>query len=338
MCSTEFYGILSPYKEPKKRSRECESIAESPQKSLSVQFEEAHDDAARSPLKSQEVGIQKTAESIEESSGDDEPLQKKSKKSAQHPPLTQVLNEEESSTKSDDDNMEENEDRVGGQATAGHLPPKIEDFLSKLGEKKAKVIHCLHWLAMTALIGSVNLYVEVAEHKIRDQQIKSAMEEAMMERKADKVTFKLAQERSADKPVLEGIVEKTGNKLKAHERRLQSLEDRANNDIKKKNQHQASSSKKSDTNKQQLKDRRGAQGGAASKKKSHRSNNNNNTSRSNRPPPKSARGSESAGGSKGGTARDSPRRRQPNKKQSSKKKTGASQTKSKTKRGGSNRK
>ena len=34
----------------------------------------------------------------------------------------------------------------------------------------------------------------------------------MSERKADKVTFKLAQERSADKPVLEGIFEKpTGN-------------------------------------------------------------------------------------------------------------------------------
>ena len=56
------------------------------------------------------------------------------------------------------------------------------------------------------------MYVEVAEHKKCDQQIKSAIEEAMSERKADKVTFKLAQERSADKPVLEGIFEKpTGN-------------------------------------------------------------------------------------------------------------------------------
>ena len=52
------------------------------------------------------------------------------------------------------------------------------------------------------------LNVEVADHKKCDQQIKSAMEEAMLERKADKVTFKLAQERQADKPVLEGIVEK----------------------------------------------------------------------------------------------------------------------------------
>ena len=87
---------------------------------------------------------------------------------------------------------------VEGHATTGHLPPKIEEFLSKLGEKKARVFHCLHWLAITALICRVNLYTEVAEHKRRDQQIKSAIEEVMSERKADKVTFKLAQERSVD--------------------------------------------------------------------------------------------------------------------------------------------
>ena len=95
------------------------------------------------------------------------------------------------------------------------------------------------------------LNVEVADHKKCDQQIKSAMEEAMLERKADKVTFKLAQERPADNPVLEGIVEKaTCNQLKAHELCLQSLEDGAGQGIENnKNQQQVNCSNKSYTNK-----------------------------------------------------------------------------------------
>ena len=44
-------------------------------------------------------------------------------------------------------------------------PPSIEQYLQGLGKGKSKVLQQLHWVAITALAGSANLFVEVIVEK-----------------------------------------------------------------------------------------------------------------------------------------------------------------------------
>lgn len=317
ICSEAFYEILSPASKKRKAAEKTFSA----KKTLQFELDSTQDEE------------EEVSPSVEESAKKKaRPNDPEKLSLTQRAPLSQPEDEDAHSTSSEesestqkkvneqpidqDANMSNNDDGP----TESSTPPNISYFLEQVGSAKAQVIQKLHWLAMTAFIGSINLYVMVVEKREVDLRVKNAMEEAMTERLADQVSFKLAAERSADMPTLKGVVDKnTDPKLAAHERRIQSLEDRVDNSSNKKKKKTKQQNGGKDSGKSK-KEPRGA-ASAASKKKN--ASNSNNTSRSKRANKQSnQKQGASAGGSGGGTKSGSGKQKQQNKQQqSSKKKT-----------------
>ena len=167
--------------------------------------------------------------------------------------------------------------------------PSIGVFLSYLGEDKRNLIQSMHWLTMTALIGSIGTYVSTINSRLKSNRIKQALKEATTEKKASSIAATLARERPADRSALSGVVDK-GIKKQTSQigQRLQSLKSRAGTKPQK-IAHQGNPGN-------QLKDRHGAKTGAATPNKSSPSQ--STRSRANQ---KGAGARSSAGGSKGGS-------------------------------------
>jgi hypothetical protein len=205
------------------------------------------------------------------------------------PPFTQrpsTSHDRSENHPSEDTNMNEADD----VSIIAPLPsPSIGVFLSYLGEEKRNLIQSMHWLTMTALIGSIGTYVSTINSRLKSNRIKQALKGATTEKKASSIAATLARERPADRSTLSGVVDKGIKKQTSQiERRLQSLESRAGTKPQK-NAHQGTPSN-------QLKDRRGAKTGAATPNKSSPSQ--STRSRANQ---KGAGARSSAGGSKGGS-------------------------------------
>lgn len=82
--------------------------------------------------------------------------------------------------------------------------PKVTEFLAELGKSKATVVNNLHWVAISILAGSSNLYAQVGIVNAIKQQKKSAREELKKEQQSSEVAYRMAKEKPASRPVLEG--------------------------------------------------------------------------------------------------------------------------------------
>ena len=327
MCSTEFYGPLSP-------PRTIYPNNDNPNNKR-ARFQ----NNAVTPNKTSQLVILDQSRSSQESSEDEESPAKKKAKPVESPPLTQPPHEKESGNESEanapDDAMTEGSD---SNITAIAKPPDINHFLSTIGEERASIIDNLHWLAMTALSGSTNLYVQVVETRDKDLRIKKAVEEAEKEQLADKVAYKMANERSADMPVIEEVInQQTSKQLKAQERRIQSIEDRVGNIKKKKNgQEQANNSSNNNgrpvKDKKAKKDPRGA-ASAASKTKSAKARKTHSSKPSAKEKQGRAGGESSEGTERGSSGNQTPRQqpRSRKKKEPTKNKTNSQPARSKRK-------
>lgn len=275
MCADEFYGLTPPSPirppPPAKRSRtDMESVA--------------------SP--SELVILEPTDGETEE----------QEEHKASTPPLTQT--DLHDSEKEDDGDDAMGDKPSDGAAAPPQQPPDVKHFKWELGFARANTIDALSWLLMSGYIGSMNSYLDTFEARKKALRIKAAIRAEATEQLADETALKISSERPADRPVVESIVnEKMDKKMKANERRLQSLEAQVGNlksgSSNKKQKTAASknsSSIKNDNDKSAKKDRSGAAGAASTKKSGppRRSS-----------PRKPAGGRGGAGGSNGGAGRGS---------------------------------
>ena len=156
--------------------------------------------------------------------------------------------------------------------------PKVTEFLAKLGTEKAAVVNNLHWIAISVLAGSSNLYAQ--DNDINDirRRKKTAMEELEKEQTSSDVAYRMANEKSASLPVLEGVVDLVASKkVKEMERQIQSLSARLdNNNNKEKKKEQGRNNRNNNNNNKghtsSKKDPRGGLRAAASTKKNNSNN------------------------------------------------------------------
>ena len=156
--------------------------------------------------------------------------------------------------------------------------PKVTEFLAKLGTEKAAVVNNLHWMAISVLAGSSNLYAQVNNINDIRRRKKTAMEELEKEQTSSDVAYRMANEKSASLPVLEGVVDLVASKkVKEMERQIQSLSARLdNNNNKEKKKEQGRNNRNNNNNNKghtsSKKDPRGGLRAAASTKKNNSNN------------------------------------------------------------------
>ena len=186
------------------------------------------------------------------------------------PPFTQRPNNSQTSQEQSENPANADDTIMNEEPSAAGPPqpspcPNISHFLSELGDDKTQAIQNMHWMTMTGMIGSIGTYVKTIKSRDKAARIKQRLKSATTEKKASTIASRLAIERAADRPTLEGVVDK-GVKSSTGQmnRRLQSLETRFDQKTAQANQKNGKGKKTNG----QLKDRRGAKGGAASTKKS----------------------------------------------------------------------